>query len=47
VKCLIDPDIPLNDGFYRFIHVTAPEASAVMPAIPPQPLRLGGVDATL
>jgi len=29
VKCLIDPDIPLNDGFYRFIHVTAPEASAV------------------
>lgn len=29
LKCLIDPDIPLTDGFYRPIHVLAPEGSAV------------------
>ncbi len=29
LKCLIDPDIPLNEGFYRAIHVIAPEGSAV------------------
>jgi N-methylhydantoinase B len=29
LKCLIDQDIPLTDGFYRPIHVLAPEGSAV------------------
>jgi N-methylhydantoinase B len=29
LKCLIDEDIPLTEGFYRPIHVIAPEGSAV------------------
>ncbi|HXN22812.1 MAG TPA: hydantoinase B/oxoprolinase family protein [Candidatus Dormibacteraeota bacterium] len=29
LKCLTDPDIPLNEGFYRPIRVVAPEGSAV------------------
>ena len=28
-KCLINPDIPLNEGFYRRIRVIAPEGCAV------------------
>jgi N-methylhydantoinase B len=27
VKCLIDPDLPVNDGFYRLIEVDAPIGS--------------------
>ena len=34
LKCLADPDIPLNEGFYRPIHVVAPEGSAVNPKPP-------------
>jgi len=29
LKCLVDPDIPLNEGFYRPIRVIAPEGSVV------------------
>ena len=29
IKCLVDPDIPLNEGFYRPIRVIASEGSAV------------------
>jgi N-methylhydantoinase B len=29
LKCLIDPDIPLNEGFYQPIHVIAPEGSVL------------------
>jgi N-methylhydantoinase B len=29
VKCLVDPDIPLNEGFYRPIRVIAPEGSVL------------------
>jgi N-methylhydantoinase B len=29
LKCLIDQDIPLNEGFYRPIHVIAPQGCAV------------------
>ena len=29
VKCLIDPNIPTNDGFYRLIDVSAPEGTVV------------------
>ncbi len=28
-KCLIDPDIPVNEGFYQPIHVIAPEGCTV------------------
>ena len=24
LKCLIDPDLPVNDGFYRLVHLDAP-----------------------
>jgi N-methylhydantoinase B len=27
LKCLIDPDLPVNDGFYRLISVDAPEGT--------------------
>ena len=27
LKCLIDPDLPVNDGFYRVISLEAPEGS--------------------
>jgi N-methylhydantoinase B len=27
LKCLIDPDLPVNDGFYRLVHVEAPVGS--------------------
>ena len=27
LKCLIDPDLPVNDGFYRLVHLDAPEGS--------------------
>jgi N-methylhydantoinase B len=27
LKCLIDPDLPVNDGFYRLISLDAPEGS--------------------
>ena len=29
LKCLVDPDIPVNEGFYQPIRVIAPEGSAV------------------
>jgi N-methylhydantoinase B len=34
LKCLVDPDIPLNEGFYQPIHVIAPEGLAVNPRPP-------------
>ena len=27
VKCLVDPDLPVNDGFYRLVTVDAPQGS--------------------
>ncbi len=27
LKCLIDPDLPVNDGFYRVVSVIAPEGT--------------------
>ena len=29
IKCLIDPNVPTNEGFYRLIDVTAPEGTVV------------------
>ena len=28
VKCLIDPDLPVNDGFYRLVTVDAPKGTS-------------------
>ena len=29
LKCIIDPDIPVNEGFYRYVNVNAPEGTVV------------------
>ena len=29
LKCLIDPDIPVNDGFYQLVHMVAPPGTVV------------------
>jgi len=29
LRALIDPDLPMNDGFYRLVHVTAPPGTIV------------------
>ena len=29
LKCLIDPDVPVNAGFYRFVNMLAPEGTVV------------------
>ena len=34
LKCLVDPDIPVNEGFYQPIRVIAPEGSALNPRHP-------------
>jgi N-methylhydantoinase B len=34
LKCLVDPDIPVNEGFYQVIRVIAPEGSAVNASFP-------------
>lgn len=40
LKCLIDPDIPVNAGFYRLVQVVAP-AGTVVHCTPPAPV-VGG-----
>lgn len=40
LKCLIEPDVPVNEGFYRLIRMHAPEGSVVN-ATPPHPV-VGG-----
>jgi N-methylhydantoinase B len=37
LKCLIDGDIAVNDGFYRAVHVEAP-AGTVVHCVPPAPV---------
>ncbi len=34
IKCLIDPDVPTNLGFYKLIDVTAPEGTVVNAQLP-------------
>jgi N-methylhydantoinase B len=40
LKCLIDPDVPTNSGFYRWVRVLAPPGTVVN-ATPPAPV-VGG-----
>jgi len=40
LKCLIDPDVPVNSGFYRLVRVLAPEGTVVN-CTPPTPV-VGG-----
>ncbi|HET9938866.1 MAG TPA: hydantoinase B/oxoprolinase family protein [Gaiella sp.] len=34
LKCLVDPDLPVNDGFYRLVHLDAPLGSVTNCAWP-------------
>lgn len=34
LKCLIDPDVPVNAGFYRHVHLVAPKGTVVNAAHP-------------
>jgi N-methylhydantoinase B len=45
IKCLIDPRVPTNDGFYRLIRVTAPPGTVVH-AQPPVGV-VGGWEVTM
>lgn len=45
VKCVTDPAIPTNDGFYRPIEIFAPEGSIVNPTFP-APVAGGNVETT-
>ncbi|MCI0625951.1 MAG: hydantoinase B/oxoprolinase family protein, partial [Acidobacteria bacterium] len=45
IKCLIDSDVPTNEGFYRLIDVTAPERTVVN-ARPPVGV-VGGWEVTM
>lgn len=29
LKCVADPDLPVNEGFYRHVRLTAPEGTVV------------------
>ena len=40
LKCFIDPDVPVNSGFYRLVRVLAPEGTVVN-CTPPAPV-VGG-----
>lgn len=40
LKCLIDPDIPPNQGFYRMVRIDAPQGTVVN-CLPPAPV-VGG-----
>lgn len=40
LKALIDPDVPVNDGFYRLLQILAP-AGSVVNCLPPSPV-VGG-----
>jgi len=40
LKCLVDPDLPVNAGFYRLVRIVAPEGTVVNCA-PPAPV-VGG-----
>ena len=41
LKCLIDPDLPVNDGFYRLVSVHAPAGTVVELHAGPRPV-VGG-----
>ena len=46
LKCLIDPDLPVNDGFYRLVHLDAPAGSVTNCTWPAAGRRrLGDADA--
>jgi N-methylhydantoinase B len=47
LKCLIDPDVPVNDGFYRVISIDAPIGSVVNCTSPAPVVGCGEVSTRL
>jgi len=45
LKSVIDPDMPINHGFYRIVDIKADKGSIVNP-IPPSPVSGGNVETT-
>jgi len=45
LKAVIDPEMPMNQGFYRVINIYAPEGSLVNPR-PPAPVSGGNVETS-
>ncbi|MGD8566365.1 MAG: hydantoinase B/oxoprolinase family protein [Candidatus Bathyarchaeota archaeon] len=45
LRCLTEPSIPVNDGFYRSLNVNAPEGTVVNP-LPPSPVAGGNVETS-
>jgi N-methylhydantoinase B len=45
VKAVIDPEMPMNQGFYRVLHVEAPRGTIVNPE-PPAPVGGGNVETS-
>ncbi|MGD8505913.1 MAG: hydantoinase B/oxoprolinase family protein [Candidatus Bathyarchaeota archaeon] len=45
LRCLTDPNIPMNDGCYRVVEVYVPEGSLMNPT-PPRPVAGGNVETS-
>ena len=45
VKAVVDPEMPMNSGFYRVVEIYAPEGSIVNPR-PPAPVGGGNVETS-
>ncbi len=45
LKAVIDPEMPMNHGFYRVVSIHAPEGSIVNP-VPPAPVGGGNVETS-
>ncbi|HID42045.1 MAG TPA: 5-oxoprolinase, partial [Pyrodictium sp.] len=45
IKAVIDPDMPMNSGFYRVVEVRAPRGTLVNP-VPPAPVGGGNVETS-
>ncbi|BES81116.1 hydantoinase B/oxoprolinase family protein [Pyrodictium abyssi] len=45
IKAVIDPDMPMNSGFYRVVEIQAPRGTLVNP-VPPAPVGGGNVETS-
>jgi len=45
IKAVIDPDMPMNSGFYRVVEIRAPRGTLVNP-VPPAPVGGGNVETS-
>ncbi len=45
LKAVLDPDLPMNHGFFRVVEIKAPQGSLVNP-LPPAPVGAGNVETS-